>query len=98
MNDVSRRESALIHVIESVCSEYEDLLLQRGLCMQSPEILVLDPSIRNYSSESRVDIVDAHGGQLVDCLEFFAYQNGHPQVSPNDLHAWLIQQIPTLGH
>lgn len=96
MTHTNSIEAALISVIEGLRHECDVSLAQRGLCMQSPTLSVLSPETNSYSSELRIDITQRETGQLVDRLEFFAFENGKAQVTGEELRIWLIEQIENL--
>jgi hypothetical protein len=97
MTGTARIEAALIRVIEDVGSEYDGLLQQRGLRMESPKVSVLRHEAPSYSSEIQIDIIQIGSGQLIDRLEFFAFEGGKPQVTDEELRVWLIEQFSALA-
>jgi len=96
MSDAASIEAALVRVVETVRRDYDTALRRCGLCMEPPLVNVCGPEHGSYSSEIRIDIIHRNSGQLVDCLEFFALEEGKSQLTDEELRTWLVEQITAL--
>lgn len=96
MSKITPIEASLIHVIEAIQHEYDAMLEQRGLAMKPPKVSVLRPESDAYSSEVCIDIIRRDSRQLIDRLEFFAFEDGKPQLTDEELRVWLVEQIKAL--
>lgn len=89
-------EAEFLGVIKTMQQKYGEVLARHGLRMETPKVSVLR-SGHAYTSELRIDITKQETRQLVDCFEFFAFKNGEPALTSEELRIWLIEQIEALA-
>jgi hypothetical protein len=84
-------ESAVLNAVKTTLQQFSSGLKEAKLTCRPPEIEVLVPDARRYTSELRLYFY--RDEDLVDALEFHIFANGRQNVEPAEVSDWLSQDL-----